>query len=55
MKVPQPKEEVGVKGNSPKSALNEFLQNNDNFIIDNFYHEKAWITSAPGGIIKRIK
>lgn len=43
------------KGNSPKSALNEFLQNNDNFIVDNFYHDKAWITSAPGGIIKRIK
>jgi len=43
------------RGNSPKSALNEFLINNDNFILDDFYHEKAWVTSAPGGFIKKIK
>jgi cephalosporin hydroxylase len=43
------------KGNSPKSALNEFLLNNDSFILDDFYHEKAWVTSAPGGFIKKIK
>jgi cephalosporin hydroxylase len=42
------------KGNSPKSALNEFLQGNDNFVVDDFFHEKAWVTSAPGGIIKKI-
>lgn len=42
------------KGNSPKSALNKFMQNNDKFIYDQFYHEKAWVTSAPGGIIKRV-
>jgi cephalosporin hydroxylase len=43
------------KGNSPKSALNEFLLNNDNFVLDDFYHEKAWVTSAPGGFIQKIK
>ncbi len=43
------------KGNSPKSALNQYLSNNKDFILDNFYHEKAWITSAPGGFIRKIK
>jgi len=42
------------KGNSPKSALNEFLRENNQFELDAFYHEKAWVTSAPGGFIKRI-
>ena len=44
------------KGNSPKSALNEFLSlNKDNFVLDDFYHEKVWVTSAPGGFIRKIK
>lgn len=42
------------KGNSPKSALNEFMNNTNKFVLDDYYHEKAWITSAPGGIIRRI-
>ena len=42
------------KGNSPKSALQEFLGENSSFVTDKYYHEKAWVTSAPGGIIKRI-
>jgi cephalosporin hydroxylase len=43
------------KGNSPKSALQMFLSETDDFTLDNFYHEKAWVTSAPGGIIQRVK
>lgn len=43
------------RGNSPKSALNQFLLENDQFILDDYYHEKAWVTSAPGGFIKRTK
>jgi cephalosporin hydroxylase len=43
------------KGNSPKSALNEFLSSNTEFILDDFFHQKAWLTSAPGGFIKRVK
>lgn len=43
------------KGNSPKSALNEFMSKADQFVLDDYYHQKAWITSAPGGIIRRIK
>ena len=42
------------KGNSPKSALTEYLKDKSNFVVDQFYHEKAWVTSAPGGYIKRI-
>lgn len=43
------------KGNSPKSALREYLKDHDEFEIDGFYHEKAWVTSAPGGFIKRTR
>lgn len=42
------------KGNSPKSALTEFLQETKSFVLDDFYHAKAWVTSAPGGFIKRV-
>ena len=42
------------KGNSPKSALNEFMNKTNNFVLDEYYHQKAWVTSAPGGIIRRI-
>ena len=42
------------RGNSPKSALTEFLESNNHFELDKCYHEKAWVTSAPGGIIKRL-
>lgn len=42
------------KGNSPKSALTQFLSENDRFVLDTYYHEKAWVTSAPGGFIKKI-
>lgn len=43
------------KGNSPKSALDAFLQESDSFERDDFWHSKAWFTSAPRGFIKRIK
>jgi cephalosporin hydroxylase len=42
------------RGNSPKSALNDYLRTNKNFVLDDFYHEKAWFTSAPAGFIKRL-
>ena len=42
------------KGNSPQSALQEFLKGKSDFVVDQYYHEKAWVTSAPNGIIKRI-
>jgi len=42
------------KGNSPKSALQEFLKEYSGFIVDDFYDKKAWVTSASGGFLKRI-
>lgn len=42
------------KGNSPKSALNEFMNKTNQFVLDDYYHQKAWVTSAPSGIIRRI-
>jgi cephalosporin hydroxylase len=46
------------KGNSPKSALDEFLRYKDNskkFIIDNNITNKQLLTNNPYGYIKRIK
>jgi cephalosporin hydroxylase len=43
------------KGNSPFTALKNFLNKNKNFVIDNEYHAKSLITENPFGFIKRIK
>ena len=41
--------------NSPKTAVKEFLINNDDFLMDRTFQNKSLITSAPDGFIKRIK
>lgn len=43
------------KGNSPMSAVFEYLKSNDEFEIDDYYEFKSLITSAPNGFLKRIK
>ncbi len=43
------------KGNNPRTAVNEFLQTNKNFVIDEEIESKLMITAAPGGYLKRIK
>ena len=43
------------KGNNPKTAVWEFLENNDNFEIDRSIEGKLVITVAPDGYLKRIK
>lgn len=43
------------KGNNPKIAVNEFLKNNKNFVIDAPIAHKLLITSAPDGYLKRIQ
>jgi len=43
------------KGNSPYTALKEFLRINSNFKIDPYFENKALITSAPSGFLKKIK
>jgi len=43
------------KGNNPKTAVREFLENNDQFEVDMEYENKLLITVAPEGYLKRIK
>ena len=43
------------KGSNPKTALCEFLKNNDDFVIDRALENKLLITVAPDGFLKRIK
>jgi cephalosporin hydroxylase len=43
------------KGNSPKSAVRAFLQENSNFIIDKTIDSKLILTSAPDGYLKRVR
>ena len=43
------------KGNSPMSALFEYLKEDDSFKIDNFYELKSLITAATNGFLKKIK
>jgi cephalosporin hydroxylase len=41
-------------GNSPKTAVHAFLQNNPRFAIDHSIQQKLLITVAPDGYLKRI-
>ena len=43
------------KGNSPKSAVHEFLKNHSEFEIDKSIQNKLLLTVAPDGYLKRIK
>lgn len=43
------------KGNNPKTAVHEFLKENDSFEIDDNVENKLLITVAPDGYLKRIK
>jgi len=42
-------------GNSPKSAVREFLKNNSNFSVDYDIDNKLLISVAPEGYLKRVK
>lgn len=42
------------KGNNPKTAVNEFLKTNPDFVVDRDIENKLLITVAPGGYLKRI-
>lgn len=42
-------------GNSPKSAVHAYLQENDNFVIDKYLEGKLLLTGSPDGYLKRIK
>lgn len=42
-------------GNSPKTAVHEFLESNESFEIDRSISDKLSITVAPDGYLRRIK
>lgn len=42
-------------GDNPKTAVKEFLRNNDFFEVDKNIEDKLLITAAPGGYLKRVK
>jgi cephalosporin hydroxylase len=42
-------------GNNPRTAVDEFLENNDNFVIDKSIDNKLLISVTPRGYLKRIK
>ena len=43
------------KGNSPFNAVSIFLKKNKNFKIDSYYENKAFLTNARNGFIRKIK
>ena len=43
------------RGNSPATALREFMASNHEFEVDRVIDRKLLLTSAPGGYLRRIK
>lgn len=43
------------KGNNPKTAVWEYLKEDDRFEIDAAIHQKLQVTVAPDGFLKRVK
>jgi len=43
------------KGNNPKTAVWQYINETDNFEIDHSVHNKLLITVAPEGFLKRVK
>jgi len=43
------------KGDNPKTAVGEFLKENDSFVIDKDIENKILITVAPDGYLKKLK
>lgn len=43
------------KGNNPKTAVHQFLQTTDRFVIDEEYNGKLLITVAPDGYLRCVK
>jgi cephalosporin hydroxylase len=41
--------------NNPKTSVTEFLQLNNNFVVDTAIDNKLLVSVAPGGYLKRIK
>ena len=44
-----------ARGNSPKTAVEEFLRTTDRFVVDEEYNSKLLVTVARGGYLRCIK
>lgn len=42
-------------GNNPKTAVREFLNSNDRFVVDNEIDSRILLTVAPGGYLRCVK
>lgn len=43
------------KGNNPWTAVQEFMKDNDEFVVDKEIEQRALISAAPGGFLRRVK
>ena len=43
------------KGNNPKTAVHEFLKENNDFVIDKDIENKLLITGSPDGYLRKVK
>lgn len=43
------------QGNNPATAVKEFMEGNDEFVVDKEVEQRALITAASGGWLRRIK
>lgn len=43
------------KGNNPWTAVQTFMKDNDEFVVDKEIEQKAIVTAAPGGWLRRIR
>jgi len=42
-------------GNNPKTALRQFLQENDRFVVDDYVDMKLLLSCSPGGYLKALQ
>ena len=43
------------KGNSPYNATKIFLRDNNDYIVDDYYENKSFLTGARNGFLRKIK
>jgi cephalosporin hydroxylase len=43
------------KGNNPMTAVKKWLAGNENFVVDKEVGQRALLTCAPGGFLRRVK
>lgn len=51
----QPTDRPWGPGNNPWTAVREFMKTHDEFVVDREVEQRALLTAAPGGWLRRIK